>query len=333
MKKNILRQALRYALVGVLLLSLMILPASAKYIWGTTYLPNAKKGSLANQNGLTAPADPDKYAPDIDIIFDVELFPVNKIMVEGGKRVTVTLPAGTYEFEIRGGDGGKGGDRVTNISSITDPVDLPIFGGKGGSGDKFSGSFTLGTTESLILTAGTAGEDGEDGTGSNSSVPLLGAGGWPNGIGDPNVKKGTANPNAAGGGGGGSSSIVLASNPTQKIIAGGGGGGAGGSGSNDGVDGQNGPGQFDSCTIIPGEIGGGCAGDTSANIVNGTAGGLLNIRNRAGYSINYFGGPLVGISRTTSANTYLEGNGMGGGSGEPGYIIILLRPTANIPLP
>src|SRR5690606_36675266 len=121
---------------------------------------------------------------------------------------TVTLPAGSYEIEAWGADGGSGFD-----SSLINNE------GKGGYS---KGILNVATSTTYYIYVG---GKGEDATGTGSGAVYLG--GW-NGDGDSGANNYTTVTGYCAGGGGGGTDIRTTQNSTyanRLIVAGGGGGG------------------------------------------------------------------------------------------------------------
>jgi hypothetical protein len=207
---------------------------------------------------------------------------------------TCTIPAhvSTVTVEAAGAVGGTGGAGSANI-----------FGGTGGDGAIWQGTFSVSSGQTLQFTTGKIGSDGSVDPGN------AGAGGNPGGgTGGPG---GGPNPNLGGGGGGGGfSSVVNESSSATLLIAGGGGGGGGGgnvaegnandNGGNGGGNGQNGAGV---------EGTGGVAG-ASTTQTGGAGGGPTT--NEAGGGGG--GGGCNGGGGGSSGSTVRD-NGSGGGGG------------------
>ncbi|WCM41013.1 glycine-rich protein [Flavobacterium sp. CBA20B-1] len=195
-----------------------------------------------------------------------------------GSVQTVTLPAGDYEIEMWGADGGKG----FQTSQINNE-------GKGGYA---KGTLTVTTPTTYYIYVGGKGTDA-----SNGSVGDVYLGGW-NGGGDSgqNNYSNAAQYRAAGGGGG--TDIRTTQNTTYAnriMVAGGGGGGV-------------------YLATYVGGNGGGITGDDGGNTYHGdggsqTAGGTAN-----GSTGNIAGTDgALGIGGTGGTSTTKSGGGGGGG--------------------
>src|SRR5690554_4602384 len=203
-----------------------------------------------------------------------------------GSAQTVSLPAGSYEIEAWGADGG-------NTTGTNSNAGVAKLGGKGGYA---RGIMTITTTTTLSIYD----------VGKSSTEDLNDAGGV-NGGG--NSGDGTSTSGVCGSSGGASDVIVGGNALTDRVIVAGGGGGAG----------------YQECNgaanVISGGHGGGLTGGTP--IVGSYAnrlgqGGTQTAGGAGGTEINYGATPgagSFGLGGNGGTATSTSGNGAGGGGG------------------
>jgi len=193
---------------------------------------------------------------------------------------SMLLTPGNYRFELRGGNGGRGG----NVGQDSAAVENPALGGSGGQGQVFVWKTRITRLVAFLGLLGGDGEQGQDGTTDTSWSAILpfrtfvvGGGGGSSG-GDTRLRMDdtdTGTPlmlNALGGAGGGG---AIALNPSGTTWANGAGGGGAG----------NPAGAEDGAVAFPG-VSPAVVGGRAGTITNGGEGGsgLRNNNNWAGDS-------------------------------------------------
>lgn len=138
------------------------------------------------------------------------IIPVYSVLLTDAGDYTLTLPAGPYSFEMRGGGGAGGGGGDTSSASYPGGA-----GGAGGNGEYKQHILTLTEPTTVTIHVGAGGKVNALGGNGGTGVRPPGGGG---------------NNGGAGGGGGEPTVVKIQNTTTSRVMVGLGGGGGGGGG-------------------------------------------------------------------------------------------------------